>query len=147
MLKQRVGTSQSESEQINLVDRIATLPHKILKHHHLGALSQMILHELGHNNCFGLKKAIYLVDNPDFDHLVGAAGFCEKECPLHQPDLWMKPDTFPGDMKDAHFHNDIRKFLRQSLKRQDINLNDARDVDELGKSMGLNDPQFFSWNM
>ena len=147
MLEKRVVTSQSESEQISLVDRIATLPHKILEHHHLGELSQMLLHELGHNDTFGLKKAVYLVDNPDFDHLLGSAGFCEKECPLHKPNLWAEPNSFSSDMKDAHFHNDIRKFLRQSLKRQDINLNDARDIDELGRSMGLDNPQFFSWNM
>jgi len=136
-----------EQEYHRLIDHVSQLPHKILEHHHVDSLVEMILHEIGHDKGFGLKRAIYLVDNPDFDHLVGAAGFCKGECKFHKSDIWHAPHTFSHDMKDAEFHNNVKKFFKNSLKRKDVNLEDARDIQELAKVTGVNDPQFFSWNM
>jgi len=134
-------------EQLQVVERISYLPHKILQNHHIHGLSQLILHELGHSNCFGLKRAVYLVDNPDFDHLIGAAGFCHKECEFHQPDLWKAPTSFAKDMKFAYFHNDMKKLVLPSLKRKDINLHDANEIKVLGQWTGMENPQSISWNM
>lgn len=123
-----------------LVDSLSALPHKILQHYHLGYLPQIILHELGHDHCFDLKRAIYLVNNPDFNHLVGIAGFCCKECVLHKKDLWSDPQAFPADMKDATFHNEIKKFVGSSL-------NDPKELMALGLELGLTNPQVFTWHM
>ena len=126
---------------------LADLPHKILKNHELHNLSQLVLHEMGHNGCFGFQRAVYLIDNPDFDHLVGATGFCNKECPCHENNLWSDPAKFSSDMKDAKFNIDSRKILKNSLRKKDINLDDSEDILELGKVMGICEPQFFSWHM
>lgn len=136
-----------DSKEHGLVERLTRLPHKILAHHDIEGLSELVLHELGHDSCFGLKRAMYLVDNPDFDHLVGVAGFCKSECELHKSDLWEDPQTFHKDMESARFHNDLKKLAKKSLKKQEIDLHDSHDIKDLGQSMGMEDPAFFSWNV
>jgi hypothetical protein len=131
----------------SLVHGITHLPHKILNHHFLSELPQLVLHELGHDNCFGLKRAVYLIDNPDFDHLLGVAGYCCDECKHHSEDMWAKPEGFGEDMGEASFHNDMKKFLRTSFKRRDVDLHKSGDIKELGSLMGIEVPKFFLWNM
>ncbi len=130
-----------------LANHLSSLVGKVLKYHDVDELPRMVLHELGHDHCFGLKKAVYLVDNPDFNHLAGVGGFCSKECCHHKKDMWQNPHMFKEDMKNAQFYNDVKSFLHDSLKRKDIDLNSAKDLKELGKKLGLQDPHFFSWNM
>jgi len=136
-----------ENERYRIVESMSRLPHKILKHHNLQFLSQILLHELGHDNCFGLKKAVYLIDNPDFDHLVGVAGFDKCECKYHKDDLWHAPDSFIDDMEHAQFHSNVIKIVKQSLSRKKVDLGKTDDFIKLGKIIGLEDPQFFSWDM
>lgn len=134
-------------EYYELIKHLSKLPHRILQNYHLAALSQMILHELGRKDCFNFKRAVYLVDNPDFDHLIGVAGYCNCECKHHTSDVWTDPCSFGADMEHAQFHNDIKNFIRQSLKRKDINVKDAEDIKKFGKLIGIENPQILSWSM
>ena len=61
--------------------------------------------------------------------------------------MWEDPHTFEKDMKDAHYHNNVRAYLNNSFTRKDINLNSAREVEDLGKHLGIEAPEFFSWKM
>lgn len=130
-----------------LTSYLSGLLHKVLTYHDINGLPQMVLHELGHDNCFDLKKATYLVDNPDFDHLLGVAGYCKQECCHHKKDLWQDPYSFRTDMKDATYHNHVQNFLHYSFKRKEINLHDSSEVKDLGVKLGLERPNFFTWNM
>ncbi|MFH1461424.1 MAG: hypothetical protein ABIF12_00540 [bacterium] len=130
-----------------LASYLSGLLHQVLHYHDVGSLSQIVLHELGHDHAFSLNKATYLIDNPDFNHLLGVAGYCNNECHLHSKDLWKDPYSFVNDMKDAHYHNNIKTYLHDSLKRKDINLESAKEIKELGKYLGLENPEFFSWKM
>jgi hypothetical protein len=137
-----------DKDYYRLVDHLSKLPHKILQYHHLDTLPQILLHELGHETGFGLKKAVYLVDNPDFDHLVGAAGFCCDECKNHDSDLWNNPNSFSDDMKNTCFHVEVRKIVRQSLKLHNQSFDAAiKDVKDLSCGVGMENPQVFSWDM
>ncbi|MFC1894641.1 hypothetical protein ACFLYH_01690 [Candidatus Dependentiae bacterium] len=135
------------SDDHRLMDHLSGLLGKVLSNHDVDGLPDMVLHELGHDNCFSLKKATYLIDNPDFDHLLGVAGYNCNECSNHKDDLWENPHTFKDDMKPAKYHNDIKKILQSSLKRKDINLNDSGDIIQLAKELGVEKPAYFSWNM
>lgn len=130
-----------------LVDLVTGLPRKILRYHNVDGLSQMVLHELGHEGGFGFEKATYLIDNPDFDHLLGVAGYNKEECTLHKNNIWEKPECFCDDMKEAHFNADVRKYLNNSFTRKEIDLNDADDIRQLGSELGMKEPSFFGWNM
>ncbi|MBU1008196.1 hypothetical protein KKA53_03910 [Candidatus Dependentiae bacterium] len=147
MMNLEENKKTSGGEQLRLVECLSHLPHKILQNHDLHGLPQLILHELGHHYCFGLTRAVYLIDNPDFDHLVGAAGFCHKECQLHNHDLWSAPNNFAKDMKLATFHNEMRRLVLPSFKRKDIDLHNASEVKSLGSSLGLENPDSVAWDM
>lgn len=135
------------SDDYRLASYLSGLLHKVLLYHDVDALSQILLHEIGHDDSFALNKATYLVDNPDFNHLLGVAGYDHHECNLHHEDMWEDPYSFAKDMKDAEYNNTVRSYLNDSLKRKDLNLNDASEVKELGKDLGIENPEFFAWNM
>lgn len=141
------GCNDFVSDDHRLSDYLSGLLHKVLKYHDVDGLSQMVLHEIGHDTGFGLKKATYLVDNPDFNHLLGAAGYDSCECGYHKKDLWTDPHSFKMDMQKAEYHNSVRRFLHDSLHKREINLNDPSEVKDLGKHIGIEQPKFFSWNM
>lgn len=141
------GQALFGEQERSLVDVITGLPRKILRNHDVNGLTQMVLHDLGHQGGFGFTKATFLVDNPDFDHLIGVAGYNHDECCLHKPDVWANPESFTTDMADAHFHRDVRAVLNSSIRRKDINMNDSHDIELLGKALGLNDAHYFSWDM
>lgn len=135
------------SDDHRLAHHISAIVGKILKHHEADGLADLVLHDLCHDDCFDLKKAIYLVDNPDFDHLLGVAGFHCNECKLHKQDLWENPYSFISDMKDAQFHNHVKTILQGSLKRKDIDLGSTNDVKDLAKILGINSPDFLHWDL
>lgn len=130
-----------------LFDRLICMPDKILHHHEVNALPQIVLHDLSHDDVFGLDKAVYLVDNPDFDCLKGVAGFSRDECKFHQSDIWNNPQDFHNEMKDASYNSKIQMFLRNGIKRSDVDTHDQDDLVELGKSLGMQNPSFLTWRM
>lgn len=134
-------------EDYGIIDTIAKIPHKILKHHEVPGLAHMVLHELGHDNVFGLKRAAYFVDNPDFDHLVGVAGFCKNECIFHKKNHWNDPHSFKQDMEAAKFHNNVRIVATQSFNKKHIDTNSFADIALLSDELEITNPSFFTWNM
>lgn len=130
-----------------LVAKLLGLPHKILSHNEVDGLEQMVLHELGHDSHFGLSKAGYLIDNPEFNCLKGIAGYCKSECPMHKLDVWQDPKLFADDMKDAHFHRQISHFLDNSLTRVGADNLQTDLLLMLGNKMGMTTPGFITWKM
>ncbi len=138
------GSSVNNQE---LATNLSGLLHKVLNFHDVDGLPQMVLHELGHENSFNFSRATYLIDNPDFNHLLGVAGYAHDECHFHKNDLWQDPQSFLKDMDGAHYHNQVRDFLKESLRRNEIDLDSSKEIHELGHCLGLEKPEFFSWNM
>lgn len=128
-------------------DSLLTLPHKIIRHHEVDGLVHLVMHEIAHQELFGLKRALYLIDNPDFDHLKGVAGYCEKECQHHHDDVWKQPEQFKEDMKSALFHRQVQDYLGSSFKLKHLNLHDFDHVIDLANNLGIAEPHFFSWQM
>ena len=129
-----------------LIDNLMTLPQKIQKHHHVDGLVEMVLHELSHQDCFGLKKATYIIDNPDFDCLCGIAGFCTNECTLHKENIWENPLDFSKDMKEASFHQKIRSFIdKSSVRKKPLDVHNYEDIHLIAQSLGIESPSFCRW--
>lgn len=128
-----------------LLQNLVSLPQRILQLHDVEELSPLVLHELGHDSHFGLNKAVYLVDNPDFDSLKGVAGFCREECSLHKPDVWLDPQAFAKDMENAQFHQAMRQFRDCSIVRgHDHCTQDG--LMALGQRLGLKSPSCCTWS-
>ena len=130
-----------------ILETLADIPRKILLHYEVQDLPQIVLHDISHENVFGFDKAVYLVDNPDFDCLKGVAGYSREECKFHSQDVWNDPDKFHEHMQCACFNSQMKQFLRNGLKRKDINTHDEKEILELGTSLGMKNPAFLSWNM
>jgi len=128
-----------------LVKLLLDLPNKILRHEDLQELSQIILHELCHKNHLGLKKATYMVDNPEFGCMRGVAGYNKGECKMHKKDLWADPHAFSKDMASADFHNKMRSFEHASICKG--NKEECQELHKLGKEIGLVDPKVYKWDM
>jgi hypothetical protein len=111
-----------------LLAMLLDLPNKILLHHEVAGLAQLILHDVAHNQHFGFKRATYLVDSPEFDCLRGVAGFVDKECHHHDQDMWANPHTFINDMREAEFHNRLLQLARRSIKKSDNHADAAREI-------------------
>jgi hypothetical protein len=127
---------------------ILQLPHHILRYHDVDELPQLVLHDLGHESNFGLNKAAYLVDNPEFNCVKGVAGFNRDECSFHRENVWEAPHEFGGDMRDAVFHNNMKNFVQDmSVRRRDLDVHNPDDLAVLGTTLGLKNPSFFTWNM
>ncbi len=129
------------------IARLLHLPHKILSHHDMDGLAQMVLHELGHHDALSLQRAGYFIDNPDFDCLKGVAGYCSDECKMHKEDVWGAPETFEQDMKDAQFHHQLKTFFQRSLPRKNGDEVDEEAVRALGTTLGMKNPSFITWKM
>lgn len=130
-----------------IFEKLTEIPSKILLHNEVQDLPQIVLHDLLDDNAFNFNKAVYLVDNPDFDCLKGVAGYSSEECKFHKHDVWEDPDHFHQDMEQANFNSQLKQFLRNGLKRKDINTHDEDDLTQLGQSLGLKNPSFLTWKM
>jgi hypothetical protein len=132
---------------IKSLDNLLGLPRKILHYHGVDGLAQIVLHELGHHDSFGISKAGYLVDNPDFGCMRGIAGYQSDECAYHKPDVWNDPYSFVSDMQQAKFHGDVVKFSHTSLTRNDHDDIDEQSVHAVGHMLGMKNPLWIAWPM
>lgn len=141
------GLLEYDNNELEVLGRLLHLHHKILRHHDVDGLAQLILHELGHQESLGLTKAGYLMENPDFGCLRGIAGYCGDECSLHKNDMWENPYAFADDMKKAPFHQQLSSFVYQNLPRRKNGEIDEEAVQSLGRVLGMKNPSLFTWPM
>ena len=130
-----------------VVEHILNLTHNILKHYDLKELPDFVLHHLAQDCCFGFKRAAYFVDNPDFDHFRGVAGYYKGDCAESNLRPWDNPAAFKATMQNAVFLHKINKILNASFKRKNIDLHKTNDVVKLGKDLGMAHPEALSWQM
>ena len=130
-----------------LMDRLMNLPSRIIRHHDLHILPQLVLHYLSHKDCFELEKAAYFADNPDFDHLLGAAGYCKHECNYKcAEDLWEDPSSY-DDSGSAKFYKKIKKILQRSMKKHDVDLSSHEGIQKIALDLDIKNPQVISWDL
>jgi hypothetical protein len=130
-----------------LVHSLLALPHKIIRHHNIPGLANLVLHELASDNLFHMKKAVYLADNPDFDHLIGVAGFSNDERHLYEGDLWGDVCKMAESMSGSSYNKSVQSYLRSSLRAKNIDFHNKAEIEQLGNDMGLVQPQFLAWDM
>lgn len=120
---------------------VTNLPEQLIKYHGQENMLEFLLHSMCQQSCFNFSKAAYFVDNPDFDHLKGIAGFHHQQSYAH--DHWQDPKTFSDHMKRAPFNNQVREVMRASIKKN--NHLEKEVVQELSKELAFNDSHYLSW--
>lgn len=134
-----------EQKNYNRIKKISGIPGKIVLLHGRENITEFVLHDLAGKNCFNLSKASYFVDNPDFDHLKGVAGYDGSQS-FEQPEaIWTHPDLFTTHMQGAPFNKKVRNVLRPSPKRGCLQAQAI--VDEVAQELDMKKPHYFCWDM
>jgi hypothetical protein len=137
-----------DSHEGQLVSRLLDLPHKILSYDDLDGIQQLVLYELAHDQSFGLSKASYLIDNPEFNCLKGVAGYDKTECAAGAgKNPWDDPKGFIDAMKDGKFHQQVASFMHTSLARTSQADLDNDAIAQLSKKIGMDNSSFVTWPM
>jgi len=133
-------------EHAYFLEYVTHLSHKVQQHHDCHHLPQLVLHHLAHPLGFSLTKAAYFVDNPDFDHFIGIAGFLnEKKDALDT--IWNDPHAFKPKAQCAVFHEQVRNIAQTSFKKKHIDVHTSSDVQKVAKELGIQNPQWVTWDM
>lgn len=132
---------KSMEREHTILRQLNRLPKKILLIHGYENVPEFILYDLCQEHCFNLRKAAYLVDNPDFNYCKGVAGFSRNECCVAD-DIWQNPETFSRHMKKCKFHQQIRLFERPS-----IGGSVSQMIESLPDNLGFKQPAGMIWNM
>jgi hypothetical protein len=132
-------------KQNEMLSCLSKLPGKILSIQGLDNVTEFVLHDLCHDQCFGLRRAAYFVDNPDFDWVKGIAGFSRDEAFGGGESLWKDPHAFSMHMQAAQFNQQVRMLNRTSSKLKKTS--DEATTAELARELGLKDYGYCSWNM
>ncbi len=131
--------------QGDLLRQVTSIPTRILRHHDLEGLSGILLHHLCSKECFNLKKAVYFVDNPDFDQLVGIAGFTSEEASVGN--VWDEPQSLSNKMRETAFHKRVRQITHASISLKGEEAAHSTEVQLIAKELGIANPQVYSWQM
>ncbi len=126
-----------------MLHRLSQLPRFIVHADGRANVSEFVLHELCAPSCFDLSKAAYFVDNRDFKHLHGVAGFDRHDAYPHGP-IWDNPDTFTQHMSDAAFNSRVRSVMRDAGT---VDVVDRKLLDDLAHKLDFTTWHECSWNM
>jgi hypothetical protein len=122
----------------HVLSHLTTLPRKITAWHTTDHSSEHLLHELCHH-CFGLEKAAYFVDNPDFDCLQGVAGYdCTEHTGQEQRSQSLDDDHCPCD-----FNKQVRSMESTSYKR--AHKAEADVIRTLASELFMHNPACYIW--
>ena len=130
--------TQNLSRNSQVLLSLSALPEKILALHGTENLSEFVLYELCHQNCFDIPKAAFFSGNPDVNCFKGVAGYNRAEH-QQQASLWDDPDHFTDFMKENSFNKKVRSVnqcaVQGGCKKAHDYLDDIAhqlDVRELG---------------
>ena len=136
---------QLQKREQALLRCLACIPKKMIGVHGIDNIPEFVLHELCNEHCFNLGKAAYFVDNPDFDHLKGVAGFSSQEAYADHDTMWDDPATFTLYMRSCPFNQTVRSCCRKSIRRNGDAISSV--VQTLATDLGFDNPQSVEWDM
>ena len=127
-----------------ILNRLCTLPQKVLSLHGVENVTDFVLHDICNINCFNLPKAAYLVDNPDFNCLKGVAGFCNSQ-EFSEDTIWETPEVFIAHVNTTPFHQKVRSILKPSSLKSKTS--DQETTQIISDYLGIANPAYCSWQM
>jgi len=124
---------------------LTSLPRKIIAVHELDNVPEFVLQDICDESCFNIIRAAYFVDNPDFNHLKGVAGFCRDEAVEAVDDIWEDPESFSKFMDESQFNQKVRNILVESIEAN--NHKHEQIVDKLAPQLQFENPAWCSWDL
>ena len=135
----------NEEEREALILYLSSLPERILSIHGIENLTEFVLHDICHERSFGVDRAAFFVDNPDFNHMKGVSGFCKEESYPDWNEMWTDPRSFSLYMQSAPFNQKVRKFIGSSAKKS--RKNDKELLKSVTGELEFENPSISMWNM
>ncbi len=123
-----------------VMETVHKVPRFLMNLHNQGMhnSAEFLLHELSLPHCFNLLKSAYFIDNPDFNHLKGVAGFSHDE-QFVSANHWDQPDLFSKHMGSALFNQKVRGIDLPSIRTVS---NEKEMLCQLAKDLGVHKPSF-----
>lgn len=134
--------NEKQRKENDLLKIVCDLPRQLVFLHGTENLTEFLLHSLCKEACFNLVKAAYFIDNPDFDHLKGIAGFAFHEA-YPKEEHWSSHKEFSSHMKQAPFNQKVRSVIERSQKRD--NKNHDSIVRLLAEDLEIETPLYKTW--
>ncbi len=131
-----------EQRRAELLRNISSIPKRMIQVNGKENMSELLLHNLSEKNCFNFAKSAIFIDNPDFDHLKGIAGF-QSTNSYQSHDVWNKPDEFTTYMKEHAFNQRVRSIGKQSIKKN--NLSEKALFSVISQELELENPSYHTW--
>ncbi len=129
----------------DLLQRLAHLPKKIVALDGIEHTPSFVLHELCGENAFNLSKAAFFIDNPDFNHFKGVAGYESATAFGSAEQKWQDPHAFISHIQGTSFNQLVLKSVEASILRDgEI---DPFKAQELASKLGIKVPAFRAWEM
>jgi hypothetical protein len=125
-----------------ILEHICALPQKVLALHGMPNTSEFLLYDLCKPECFNLKKAAYLIDNPDFDCFKGIAGFSVDQM-FSQDVIWETPELFTEHMWQASFNKKVREIMYPSVNK--LHKVPEESIRKVSDYLSMNQPTYCSW--
>jgi len=132
--------------QNKVLDCLSHLPKRILSLHGRDNITEFVLHDLSHEQCFNLRKAAFFVNNPDFNCLKGVAGVAQRDIPQGLwNNIWEQKEMFSTYMRNAPFNRKVRGFAQCSLEKRQAPSSETIEV--ISRRLGIEKPSFYSLDM
>ena len=136
-----MNTQRENTREKQLLYHVGSISRLMINNHMRDDLSAFVLHELCSKNGFGLQKAAYFVNNPDFQCLKGVGGYYIAEA--FNGTSWEHDQDFMKHMEKALFHNKIRQYQTKHIK----NLTSKSSLDQLQDQFEFEHPEAQVWNL
>jgi len=138
-----MGVNERDKRVYEVLVAVTTIPKNIITLHGIDNMTEFLLHTLSQQDCFNFSKAAYFVDNPDFDHFKGIAGFAQVDSYRPRATHWSEPDEFSQHMRQAPFNNQVRNVCRCSIKRN--KQSEEKVIQELSDALRFSNPRYVAW--
>lgn len=124
---------------------LSSLPRKIMAVHQLENVPEFILQDICDESCFNIIRAAYFIDNPDFNHFKGIAGFCREEAYEAADHMWENPEAFSAFMQSSPFNKQVREICIESIEGN--NHRHEHIVKDIAPRLQFKNPAWCSWDL
>tara|TARA_Y100000588_G_C14244090_1_gene920684 strand:- start:1161 stop:1694 length:534 start_codon:yes stop_codon:yes gene_type:complete len=138
--------NKEQNREGGLLNYLGDVSKNIVEHHHRENLSEFLLHDVCSHDMFGIRKAAYLVNNPDFSCLKGIAGYYNPEY-FDKGKTWHNPKDFTSHMQKSQFNGHVRSYLDDAYVTNSQHDMSSDKIQELVEYLQIDDPAYHLWQL
>ena len=131
----------------SILNKVVCLPTYLLQNHEQKNLAHAVLYVLGHDNCFGLERGAYLIDNPEFDCLKGCVGFTRGECDVSSDAVLASLVDTEQTLCQTPYNHKVQHLQYPSLKKQEDDATQKSLYERVCRDLNFAHPECIRWPM